>query len=90
MTIQEIKNDCIFIGGVTNSSRVQSAMALVLLHFTTPVTVVTVRSMRWIVPLLYDMAVYAGQYGDPDVADWLDDAADGLREHLDACTNRPG
>jgi hypothetical protein len=87
MTINEIKNDCIFIEGVTNSNRIRAAMALTLSYLTPDVPG---RTMRWIVPMLYDMAAYANLYGDPDVAGRIDDAAKGLWKHLDSCTNRPG
>lgn len=79
MTIQEIKDFCLFIQGVTNSDRTRSAMVTAILYLTPNVPV---RTTQWIVSMLRDLAVYADLYGDNDCANWLDDAADALRDRI--------
>jgi hypothetical protein len=87
MTIREIDELCRVIRDTTVSDRVQSALVTAVSYLTPNVPV---RTMRWIVPMLRDLAVWSESYGDARCAKGLDRAADALCEHLDACTNRPG
>ena len=79
MTIPEIRAICRAVWGATNSNRIQSAMGVAISYLE---PVMRISTTRWVVPMLYDLAVYAGQYGDDDCAGWLEEAADALCEHI--------
>lgn len=84
MTIREIDELCRIIRDTTVSDRVQSALVTATSYLTPDMTV---RTMRWIVPMLRDLSIYSESYDDDRCAKALGRAADALCEHLDACTN---
>lgn len=83
MTIREIDERCRLIRDITVSDRIRSAMVTVVSYLTPNVSV---RTMRWIVPMLRDLVTYSEAYGDYRCTKALGRAADALCEHLDACT----
>lgn len=83
MTIREINNLCRAIRGATISNRIQSALDTAIKYLCDDVPN---RTIRWIVPMLRDLAVYSKSYGytvDDGCAKALGRAADALCEHLD-------
>lgn len=83
MTIPEIRAICRTVWGATNSNRIHSAMDMAISYLLPDVPV---RTMNWLIAMLFDLSAYADQYGDPDVADRLDKAGGALRDHFIACT----
>lgn len=79
MTIREIERTCRLVRDTSVSDRTRVAMSAAIEYLTPDMPV---RTMRWVVPMLRDLAVYADLYADDECADWLNKAADALHAHI--------